>query len=77
MTEKRGKIYDDMMKHMKAENHAKIGPKVVMKRKPGHGDPQGQVLSYGTAAIGKGKFTKCSETVQDQLDADIAMILSD
>lgn len=77
MTEKRGKIYDDMMKHMKAENHAKIGPKVVMKRTPGHGDLQGQVLSNGTAAIGKGKFTKCSETVHDQLDADIAMILSD
>jgi hypothetical protein len=77
MTEKRGKIYDDMMKHMKAENHAKIGPKVVMKRKLGHADPQGQVFSNGTGAIGKGKFTKCSETIQDQLDADIAMILSD
>jgi hypothetical protein len=66
MTDKRSKIYDDMMKHMKAENYAKIGPKVVIKKKPGHGDPQGQVFSNGTGPIGEGKFTKCSETIQDQ-----------
>jgi hypothetical protein len=75
MTDKRGKIYDDMMNHMKAENHAKIGPKAAMKIKGGRGYQQGQAFSHGTP--GEGKFVPSTESLKDRLDTDLELILSD
>ena len=77
MTDKRSKIYDDMMNHMKAENHAKIGPKAAMKIKGGRGAQQGQSFSNGKSGEGEGKFVGSEETLVCRLNAEVKLVLSD